>query len=105
MFFISGGLRDERHCAHEGEVATDRAGGGLEVPGGGVKPYQGGLAHHIGETGRCAMLSSCCTKLHVVISVISGDVLFNHTWRSICSTTAFQIYVPSQLPDRQELLP
>ena len=57
MFFISGGLWDERQCVHEGEEATERVGGGLEVPGGGVQPYQGGLAHHSGETGR-GML--CC---------------------------------------------
>ena len=45
----------------------------------------------MGKTGRCFMLSSCCTKLHVLISVISGEVLFNHTWRSTCFTTAGQI--------------
>ena len=69
MFFISGLLRDERQCVHEGEEATERVGGGLEVPGGGVQPYQGWLAHHSGETGRCVMLSSCYTKVPVIISI------------------------------------
>ena len=31
---------------------TDGAGGALEVPVGGVQPYQGGLAHHTGNRGR-----------------------------------------------------
>ena len=88
---------------HEGEDATERAGGGLEVPGGGVQPYEGGLAHHMGETGRCVMLSSCRTKLPVLISIISGEVLFNHSLRSTCSTTAGQICILLQLPGRQEL--
>ena len=37
------------------------------------------------------VLSSCHTKLPVLISIISGDVLFNHTWRCTCATTAGQI--------------
>ena len=105
MFLISGGLRDERQCVHEGEEASERVGGGLEVPGGGVQPYQGGLAHHMGKTGRCVMLSSCTTKVPVLISIISGEILFNHRWRCTCYTTAGQICVSSQLPGRQELLP
>ena len=43
------------------------------------------------------MLSSCHTKVLVLISVISGEVLFNHSWRSTCATSAGQICVPSQL--------
>ena len=43
------------------------------------------------------MLSSCYTKLLVLISVMSGEVLFNHSWRSTCATSAGQICVPSQL--------
>ena len=61
---MSVGLRDEKQCVHEGEEATERAGGGLEVPGAGVQPYQGGLAHHNGKTGRCVILSSRITKVH-----------------------------------------
>ena len=87
---------------HEGKEATERAGGGLEVPGGGVQPYQGGLAHHTRKTGRCVMLSSCHTIVHVLISLISGEVLFHHSWRSSSATTAGQICVPSQLPGRQD---
>ena len=52
MFFIIGGLWDEKQCVHEGEDATERAGGRLDVPGGGVQPYHGGLTHHMGKTGR-----------------------------------------------------
>ena len=43
------------------------------------------------------MLSSCHTKVLVLISVMSGEVLFNHSWRSTCATSAGQICVPSQL--------
>ena len=52
LFFISGGPRHDRQYVHKGEEATERAGGALEVPGGGVQPYQGGLAHHMGNRGR-----------------------------------------------------
>ena len=49
------------------------AGGGLEVPGGGVQPYHRGLAHHSGETGRGVL---CC---HLVaqkyFSITAGEVL------------------------------
>ena len=51
------------------------------------------------------MLSSSHTKVPVLISIISGEVCFNHNWRSTCSTTAGEICVPSQIPGRQELLP
>ena len=43
------------------------------------------------------MLSSCHTKVLVLMSVMSGEVLFNHSWRSTCATSAGQICVPSQL--------
>ena len=44
-------------------------------------------------------------KSTVLISIISGVELFNHNWRCTCYTTAGQIYISSQLPGRQELLP
>ena len=34
------------------------------------------------------MLSSCHTKVPVVVSIISDEVLFNQSWRYTCSTTA-----------------
>jgi len=54
---------------------------------------------------RCVMLSSCHTKIPVLISIISVEALFNHSWKSTCFTTVGQIRIPSQLPGRQELLP
>ena len=75
MFFISGGLRDERQCVHEGEEATERVGGGLEVPGGGVQPYQEGLGHHIGKQEEVCYV--------VILSHKSTCSNFCHIWRSI----------------------
>ena len=49
------------------------------------------------------MLSSCHTKVLVLISIISVEVFFNHCWRSTYSTTAAEICVPLQLPGRQEI--
>jgi len=58
-----------------------------------------------GNRKRCVMFSSCHTNVPVLISIISGEELFNHSWRSTCATTARQICVPQQLPGRQDLLP
>ena len=44
-------------------------------------------------------------KIPLLIYNISGEALFNQNWRCTCYTTAGQIYVLSQLPFRQELLP
>ena len=46
------------------------------------------------------MLSSCHTKVHVLICIIYDEVPFNHSWICTCSTTAGQICVLSQLPGR-----
>ena len=56
-----------------------------------------------GNRKRCVMFSTCHTN--VPISNISGEELFNHSWRSTCATTASQICVPQHLPGRQDLLP
>ena len=44
-------------------------------------------------------------KIPVLIYIISGEALFYQNCRCTCYTTAGQIYVLSQLPVRQELLP
>ena len=83
LFFISGGLWDERQCVHEGEEATERVGGGLEVPGGGVQPYQGGLAHHSGEQ----------EEVCYVVILLHKSTYYNFYlgWSSTCSITAGQV--------------
>jgi len=62
-------------------------------------------ASPVGNRKRCVMFSSCHTKVPVLISIISAEELFNHSWRRTCATTARQICVPQQLPGRQDLLP
>ena len=50
------------------------------------------------------MLSSCHTKVPVLISFISDEVPFKHTWRCTCSTTAGQMYVQDDFQDDYEMV-
>ena len=50
------------------------------------------------------MLSSCHTKVPVLISIIYDEVPFHHTWICTCFTTASQMYVQDDFQDDYEMV-